>query len=298
MSGPPRVAVVIPAFNRAGVLHEAVSSALSQTWRDLEIVVVDDGSTDDTGALMRDRFGADHRVKYIRQEHAGPGAARNRGIRATAGELVAFLDSDDLWLPDKIEAQVRRLDAEPQAPFCFCDRVLDARTMSGSRFRAAGFAGDTTLRGIVEKNFPLSTPSVVIRRAVLDRVGLFDETLLRAQDWDLWIRALAVAPAVYVDRALTVVRPQPDSISRTGMLEKWICWLRVWEKNDALLRAAGCSAHLLAARRAHAHRKIAGALDDLGRGREAAAHALSWWRSRPLDPRGLLLWGWLRLRRS
>jgi glycosyltransferase involved in cell wall biosynthesis len=292
----PRVAVIIPTHDRSRVLVEAIASALAQTFRDLEIVVVDDGSTDDTAEVLRTRFGSEPRVRRLRQERAGPAAARNRGIRASVSELVAFLDSDDLWLADKLALQVARLDAEPSAPFCFCDRVLDARTLSGSRFRAKGFAGDTTLRGMVAKDFPLSTPSVVIRRAVLDRIGPFDESLAGAEDWDLWIRALATGPACVVDRPLTVVGVQPDSLSRTGALAKWSAMLRLWEKHETLLLRAGCSRRLLAGRRARAHRRLARALGAEGRHAEAAAQALAWWRCRPWDPWPLLVSAGWRMR--
>jgi glycosyltransferase involved in cell wall biosynthesis len=292
------VAVIIPTHNRSRLVAEAIDSVLAQTFRDLEAVVVDDGSTDDTPAVLRGRFGSESRVRSLRQERTGPAAARNRGIRASSSDLVAFLDSDDLWLAEKLALQVARLDAEPAAPFCFCDRVTDARTMRGSRFRAKGFAGDTTLRGMVEKGFPLSTPSVVIRRSVLDRVGLFDESLAGAEDWDLWIRALAEGPAACVERPLTVVRPQPDSLSRSRAVEKWACMLRVWEKHDALLRHAGCSVRLLSRRRAGAHRRLARALATLGRNDEAAGQALAWWRCRPWNPYPLLVWTGLALRRA
>lgn len=292
----PRVSVIIPTYNRSRVLAEAIGSVLAQTYQDFEILVVDDGSTDDSDRMILERFGGEPRVRYLRQRNSGPGAARNLGIRSSAGEMIAFLDSDDLWLPEKLRLQVARLDEAPGASFCFCDRVLDERTMAGSRFQAAGFKGDTSLRGIVEKGFPLSTPSIIIRRSVLDEIGLFDESLLRAQDWDLWIRALAKSPATYVDCPLTVVRTQGDSISRTGVLEKWRCWLRLWEKHDGVLRAAGCSAWLLRARRAHAHKKIAQTLRALGNDAAARPHALAWWRCRPWDPRGLLLWARLALR--
>src|SRR5689334_17679721 len=108
----PLVSVVIPAFNRAFILPEALDSVLAQTWKDFEILVVDDGSTDDSETALRpyvERFG----VRFLRQANQGPAAARNRGIEAARGKYVAFLDSDDLWLPIKLSAQIPRMEAHP-----------------------------------------------------------------------------------------------------------------------------------------------------------------------------------------
>ena len=291
---PPRVAVIIPSFNRSGVLPEAIDSVISQTFSDLEIVVVDDGSTDDTALMLHDRFGGEARLRCLRQDNRGPAAARNLGIRHSSSDLVAFLDSDDLWMPEKLRLQVDKLDASPEAALCFCDRVLDARDLSGSRFLGAGFRGDTSLRGMLEKSFPLSTPSVVIRRSVLERVGLFDESLAHVEDWDLWIRVLAEYPITYVDRPLTVVRRQRDSLSGQPALEKWRCMLRLWVKHDALLRRAGCPERLIRGRRAHAHRKIAQALHLRGSHGEARRHYLDWWHCQPWRLRPLFWWACLR----
>jgi len=282
----PRVSVVIPTCNRAHDVCDAIDSALGQTFRDLEVLVVDDGSTDDTPEVIRRRFGSEPRLELLRQANAGAGAARNRGIRRARGEYVAFLDSDDLWLPEKLELQIAHLDAHPAAGLVFCDLFFEEPGRRVRRFEATRFAGDTSLRGLVERGFPLCTPAVVARRQALLEVGLFDETLRCAQDWDLWIRLLARTPAVYVDRPMGIVRRRGGNLSRDWQLEKWRCWLRVWEKNAAVLLAAGCSARHLRARRAHAHKKIAQTLHERGDYLQARRHYLSWWRLEPWQLRG------------
>ncbi len=291
----PRVSVVIPTYNRAGAVCEAVQSALDQTYSDLEVIVVDDGSTDDTAQRVGERFGGDARVVLVSQPHSGPGAARNRGIERARGELIAFLDSDDVWYPEKLELQLRRLD-ESGAALVFSDFVFPDGVGERTRFQFTGFAGDTSLRGIVEKRFPLCTPAVVARRRDLQEAGLFDESLPCAQDWDLWIRLIARRPAAYVERPLGRVRRAGDNLSYSRLLEKWECWLRVWEKNEALLLAGGCSRAGQRRRRAHAHKKIAQLQRRLGNYPRAREHYLRWWRLAPWQPRGLLGWAWVSLR--
>src|SRR5689334_6850738 len=108
----PLVSVVIPAFNRAFILPEALDSVLAQTWKDFEVLVVDDGSTDNTEEVL-EPYVARHGVRFLRQANQGPAAARNRGIEAARGKYVAFLDSDDLWLPIKLAVQIPRMEAQP-----------------------------------------------------------------------------------------------------------------------------------------------------------------------------------------
>jgi glycosyltransferase involved in cell wall biosynthesis len=296
---PPRISVIIPAFNRAALLCEAAESALAQSYTNLEVLIVDDGSTDGTAAIVKARFEGDPRVRYLRQEHAGPGPARNLGLRHAGGELIAFLDSDDLWVPDKLALQVRQLDEHPEAALSFSDaRNEGGREGDRTRFQGKRFRGDTTLRGIVEREFPMCTPTVVLRRKVLDDLGAFDESFPCSQDWDLWIRVVARYPIVYVDRPLTTIRRSDDSISRTRPLEKWRCWLRLWTKHQALLVRSGCPPRLLRRKLGHAHKKIAQTCRSLGDYEEASAHYLRWWRCQPGQVRGLVAWAALSLARA
>ncbi len=290
----PRVSVVVPTFNRAGALCEAVESALAQSYQDFEIIVVDDGSTDDTPRIVRERFGRDPRVRCLRRPNGGPAAARNDGIRQARGDLVAFLDSDDLWRPDKLRLQVEQLDGRPEAALSFCDALTEGgRPGAGTRFQGKRFRGDTSMRGIVEWSFPMCTPSVVVRRTVLDAVGLFDESFACNEDWDLWIRIAARYPLVFIDRPLLTIRRGDDNLSRTRILEKWRFGLRLWERHRDLLLHSGCPPGLLRRKLGHAHKKVAQACHTLRDYPEARAHYLRWWLCQPWQVRGLLWWATL-----
>lgn len=192
MSGAPRTSVVIPAFNAGWIVGEAIASALRQTAPPLEVIVVDDGSTDDTAA----RVGAlrDERVRLLRQTNRGSAAARNAGIRAARGEVVALLDADDVWPDDKLAAQLRLLDGPPAA-----DLVTGATQMLNAT--AAPGASDAPGRRFTPRGAPWTAPllgSALFRRTVFDTVGLFDEPLRGAGedvDWFIRARELGVATA-------------------------------------------------------------------------------------------------------
>lgn len=179
----PRVSVLIPTWNREKYLGEAVESVLNQTYRDFEVVVVDDGSTDGTEDLVR-RFG---RVRYVWQPHSGIPAARNRALAEARGEFVAWLDSDDLYVPDKLEKQVAYLDAHPECEIVFClvqsfSSIADC-DMTGRQSRVAEAVGGR-LRTCV--------PSACIRRALLERYGGFDEKYPYAEDTQ-WVARICAA---------------------------------------------------------------------------------------------------------
>lgn len=181
------VSVIIPTHNRAALVGRAVRSALHQSHRDLEVIVVDDGSTDDTPSVIAGF--ADTRVRYIvHTMNKGGGAARNSGIEAADGEYIAFLDSDDEWLPDKLERQI--------AAFQQSDAAVAAIYTGFAVIDAAGRVTAVRIprhRGVILSelwcaNIVRTVSTVVVRRAALRRVGGFDPTLPACQDWDLWLR--------------------------------------------------------------------------------------------------------------
>jgi glycosyltransferase involved in cell wall biosynthesis len=200
------VSVIIPTFNRAEVVEEAVDSVLAQTCSEYELVVVDDGSTDDTiGRLAR--YG--DRISVLRQENLGASAARNAGIRRARGQYIAFLDSDDLWLQDKLETQMELVDKDPQVKVCYTDEIWirrGVRVNPGKKHRKhSGW--------ILEQMLPLcivSPSSVIIDREVFERVGLFDESLPACEDYDLWLRIGRHYPFHLIDRPLIVKRGGHD----------------------------------------------------------------------------------------
>jgi glycosyltransferase involved in cell wall biosynthesis len=183
----PRVSVIVPTFNRAGLLRQALDSVQMQSLSDWECLVVDDGSTDQTPDVVGARAEADPRIRAVPIEHGGtPGRGRNAGIAGSRGELVAFLDDDDEWMPGKLERQVSLLDAEPDAGLVF-SRVERFGDEHGPWPRV--LPEKPGLRALLAYNF-IACSTVVARRTALERAGPFDESLPFAQDFDLWLRIL------------------------------------------------------------------------------------------------------------
>ncbi len=178
-----KVSIVISTYNRSNLLREAVESVLAQTYSPLEVIVVDDGSTDDTAAVMAAYAG---RVQYIRQDNAGVSAARNRGFAAAQGDLIGFLDDDDIFLPQKIERQVALLAAQPELGLVHCRYYImgsDGTYLSKVGLLPSG----EVLEQLVCQNF-LWMSGPLIRRERLEAAGGFDPALSSAADYDLWVR--------------------------------------------------------------------------------------------------------------
>ena len=199
----PRVSVVLPVHNRADVLARAVQSVLDQSLRDFELIVVDDGSTDDSATVARGF--ADKRVKLIELgKNRGGNAARNAGVRAAQAPLIAFLDSDDVYLPEKLAAVVAEFDARPGL-----DLLVDSFTKvqpSGKRVvRKNPVIADTApfRQALFTRILWKATPSITVRREAILRV-MFDETLRRLQDFDFLVRASKLANCASTDRVLWV----------------------------------------------------------------------------------------------
>jgi glycosyltransferase involved in cell wall biosynthesis len=178
MSCRPRVSVVVPVHNGERLLGEAIASVLAQEEDDLEILVVDDGSTDGSAAVA-EQFSEP--VRVLRRENGGPAAARNTGLAAACAEIVAFLDADDLYAPDKLALQLDRLERRPDV-----EVVIGQR-----RYLMLQEAGDETLRFADhhDEHLSLQLGCALFRRRVFDRVGPLDETMEMGEDWDWFMRA-------------------------------------------------------------------------------------------------------------
>lgn len=216
MSAAPPVSVIVPAYNCATYLPRAIESVLAQSFTDFELLVVDDGSTDDT-ANVTNRYSADRRVRFVRHgENTGPSATRNRGIRLSSGDLVAFLDADDDWARGKLEAQVKALASE-EADVC---GVGCRWLMPGGRevivSKEPPFSGDGLYRELLFRNtIPGSSSSIMVRRRCFDEVGLFDEELRAVEDRDMWLRLAARFRFVFVTEPLVSInRRRTDSAIR------------------------------------------------------------------------------------
>lgn len=219
MTEAPRVTIVIAAYNAAGTLAETLASVAAQTYRDFELVVVDDGSTDATPVLLASRQAAWPWLRWTRQANAGASAARMQAIALARGEFIAFLDSDDLWLPDKLALQMAVFDRNPSAALVFTDeRNFSADGDAAlSRFQQKPPARGRVLTALFFGNFILNSSVVVRKDALLDAGGL--NPLHRVHEGvDLWLRIAEQHDFDYVDQVLVRYRVRPDSISHADLL--------------------------------------------------------------------------------
>ncbi|HJR34947.1 MAG TPA: glycosyltransferase family A protein [Gemmatimonadales bacterium] len=188
MASPARVSVIIPVYNTAGLLTEAISSVHRQTVPGIELIVVDDGS-DDGAELERVVAGAGPGIRLLRQPNRGVSAARNLGLRQSEGDFLVFLDSDDLLLPNYVARQLEFLTAHPDTAVAYCDAELFGEgAPPGVRFMdQCPSAGEVTFSSLVEQRCTVLT-TVMARRAALEAVGGYDEALRSSEDFDLWLR--------------------------------------------------------------------------------------------------------------
>lgn len=199
------VSVVIPAYNATAFIEPTLMSAIGQTLQPREVIVADDGSSDDTVALVRHLGVANSGVPVtvVANVHAGPGAARNAGIRAASGEWIAFLDSDDFWLPQKLEAVAVAVGKQPDANiFCHAEEHvhLDGSAMPFD-YGALHDPSKLLVRQLYRRNL-FSTSAVVCRRSLLFDHGMFDETLMSSQDYELWLRLAPHMKPVWISEVL------------------------------------------------------------------------------------------------
>ena len=211
------VSVIVPTHNRGWCLNDAVDSVFSQTYERYELIVVDDGSEDDTGKHLS-RY---QDITVITQQNRGVSAARNRGIASSKGELIAFLDSDDLWLPEKLSAQVAFFQANPEALVC---QTQETWIRNGRRIhpknrhrKQSGYFFERSL------GLCLVSPSaVMIRKRLFETVGVFDEDLPACEDYDLWLRVGVSIPIFLIDQPLVIKRGgHADQLSSNIGLDKY-----------------------------------------------------------------------------
>jgi glycosyltransferase involved in cell wall biosynthesis len=229
-----RVSVIIPAYNAERTLRETLESVLAQTYRDLEVIVVDDGSTDNTAATVRD-YAEQGRIQYIERENGGIAAGRNTGLQLAKGKYVSLLDHDDLWDPDKIERQVRFLE-ESGADFIFCyvRRLgLDGRIHD---FPVEKIQGVDPLEDLLKHNMIYSS-TVLFKRSVLTDVGFLDETFRYNEDWDWYLRVATGAKLICMPETLVTRRDQPTSFSIT-YTGKYMYYVKIFDKHQVRFEPA------------------------------------------------------------
>jgi glycosyltransferase involved in cell wall biosynthesis len=208
----PAVSVVLATYNYGRYLAGALDSALGQTLSDLEIIVIDDGSTDETKEVMA-LYLANPRVRYFGTDHGGQPAAKNTGIRLARTPLIAFLDADDLWLPTKLEKQVALFAANPNLGVVYSRRWLMDELGRHLHYPQPPLPRGNVLEAMFRQNF-ICFSSAVVSRSVFDQVGMFDTSLALAIDYDLWLRVAQRFQFDYVDEPLVKYRTGHANLSR------------------------------------------------------------------------------------
>ncbi len=214
---PSVVSVILPTYNRAWILREAVDSVLAQDYPDVELIVVNDGSTDDTRNILEE-YG--DRIAVLEQENRGVSAARNLGISSASGRLIAFLDSDDYWLPRKLSVQAAFFHDHREALICQTEEIWirNGRRVNPKRKhkKKSGMIFEPSLALCL-----VSPSAVMIRRELFEEVGLFDETLPACEDYDLWLRVAWKYPVHLIDAPLIVKRGgHADQLSSAAGLDR------------------------------------------------------------------------------
>jgi glycosyltransferase involved in cell wall biosynthesis len=215
----PTASVIIPAFNAAADIPAALASVFAQSFQGFEVIVINDGSSDDLESslrLFRDR------IVYIEQPNRGAAAARNAGIRVARGRYIAFLDADDVWHQDFLERQIGYLGSHPECDLVYSDALISGETpLAGRRFmEAAPSREPVTLLSLLNLESHVLTSTVVVRRDKVMEVGLFDEVLHRGHDYDLWLRlTLNGARLAFQRDALAERRARPASLTGDTLTE-------------------------------------------------------------------------------
>lgn len=199
-----KVSVIIPTYNRADLLPMTVESVFAQTYKNYEIIIVDDGSTDNTKEIVEPYLSKSN-IRYFYQENRKQASARNNGIRNSEGEYIAFLDSDDLWHPEKLDLQVKVLEEHPEVGLVYSNQSLLQEDSSKDevRYPPGVLKSGNIFKDLLIRKFYCSTSGLLVRKSVLDDVGFFDESLRNAlEDWELSLRISKKYKAFCVDKPL------------------------------------------------------------------------------------------------
>ena len=198
------VSVIIPTYNRAALLERAIKSVCTQTYTNWELLLVDDASNDGTTKLLENLISEDSRIKYFRpwESNMGVSCARNYGIKSSRGALIAFLDSDDEWLEGKLEKQLKLYNRDPYR-LCHSNEIWVRRGVRVNQMKkhekSGGYIYDKCLALCC-----ISPSAAVVERQVFEEIGVFDESLLVCEDYDLWLRVCCKYPVSFIDEPLLV----------------------------------------------------------------------------------------------
>jgi glycosyltransferase involved in cell wall biosynthesis len=292
MSSTPRVCVVIPTYNRAAMLREALKSIVSQTVTPAEVVVVDDGSTDETHDVAHEFEGVGPTLTYIRLPHSNRrGPIRNAGVATCTSPLVAFLDSDDLWLPTRLERQLEEWGRAPDAGFAFCNVCFfnERGITRGPWLPPTARPGGYILGDLLEE--PLAGGStLMVQRRAFERVGGFHDLRLN-EDYELTLRLAARYKASYAPEPLVLVREHAGRTTVAGREAPMLDYLRIVRGfMSANPRLPGRVKRRAGRGMANVHYKLAGFYLEVGDRAAARRHLWAMTRHKPLDRRAPSAW--------
>ncbi len=250
MSSRCLISVIIPTYNRAHMVVEALESVYAQTWRSLEVLVVDDGSTDHTALAVQDSFEAhqnDFALRYISQSNAGGNAARNLGAEKAQGSIIAFLDSDDLWHPSKLERQMAVMGRHLKCGAVYCGvREVDAETGKIVRIPVRAYPQGNVLNELLVRDSTAPTSTYLLRKSIFEDSGGFDPMLRARQDWDLWIRLAAQSEIRAVEAPLVDLRHHSGPRTISDPTRELVAHRAILDKYDGLRRQRGLTLRLAA----------------------------------------------------
>lgn len=204
------VSVIIPTYNRASLLSQAIRSVINQTYKNWQLLIIDDGSADDTRKVVEEFIRKDLRIRYFYQENKGQVCAMNLGIKNSKGDYIAFLDDDDEWLPEKLEKQIEKMKSDKLVGLVYTDAIiLDGKTNSNKRSDIAKTQSGFIYEDLLIRNF-ITASSVLVRKEVFEKLGLFDESFIikitQIQDYDMWLRIAKHYKIEYISEPLVKYR--------------------------------------------------------------------------------------------
>ena len=243
------VSVIIPTYNRKNLLKRALRSVSSQMFVPQEIIVVDDGSSDGTKDWILERFPY---VRYLYQDNSGVSSARNAGIKEAKGSWIAFLDSDDEWMPNKLEQQKRVINSSQEAWLCHTNEIWIRNGVRVNQMKKHQKYGGDVFENCLDI-CRISPSSVLIKKEVFEMVGLFDESLKVCEDYDLWLRITSVLPVIFLDQPLIVkYGGHADQLSR---VDNGIEQYRI-KSLEKILQSESLSADQLKSAKSHLLKKL------------------------------------------
>ena len=243
------VSVIIPTYNRKNLLKRALRSVSSQMFVPQEIIVVDDGSSDGTKDWVLERFPY---VRYLYQDNSGVSSARNAGIKEAKGSWIAFLDSDDEWMPNKLEQQKRVINSSQEAWLCHTNEIWIRNGVRVNQMKKHQKYGGDVFENCLDI-CRISPSSVLIKKEVFEMVGLFDESLKVCEDYDLWLRITSVLPVIFLDQPLIMkYGGHADQLSR---VDNGIEQYRI-KSLEKILQSESLSADQLKSAKSHLLKKL------------------------------------------